>query len=115
MSEVKTIPWWVWLIPIALLLLATARMPYGFYTILRLVVCAFAAVIAFAEWEENVLGRIMSIAFCSIALLFNPLIPIYLKRGTWFYFDIIVAVLIAVHLVFRRLLGAALPFSGTPH
>jgi hypothetical protein len=26
--QIKSIPWWLWLIPITLLLLATARLPY---------------------------------------------------------------------------------------
>ena len=101
--SVQAIPWWLWFVPIALLLLATTRMPYGYYTLLRFVVCGFAAVIAFAEWEEAMLGRTMSISFCLIAFLFNPLAPIYLKRGTWFYIDIGVAAIIAAHLIFRRL------------
>jgi len=100
---IKAIPWWIWLIPVALLLLATTRMPYGFYTLLRFIVCGFAAVIAFAEWEEGTLGCIISIAYCFIVLLFNPLVPIFLKRATWYYIDIGVAVLIAAHLICRRL------------
>jgi hypothetical protein len=26
-----------------------------------------------------------------VAILFNPIFPIYLHRGTWFYFDIVAA------------------------
>jgi Family of unknown function (DUF6804) len=101
--DVKAIPWWIWLIPVALLLLATARMPYGYYTLLRIVVCLFAVCVAITEWDAGALGRGVSIAFGVVALLFNPLVPIFLKRATWHYIDIGIAVLIAAHLVFRRL------------
>ena|SRR5271155_6210391 len=105
---VKSIPRWIWLIPVAVLLLATARLPYGYYTVLRIAVFVFAAVIAIAEWNEGVQGQVISIAFGFVALLFNPLVPIHLKRATWFYIDIGIAVLIAAHLVFRRLRTATL-------
>jgi hypothetical protein len=100
---VKTVPWLIWLVTIALLLLATAKIPYAYYTLLRFAICGFSAIIAFAEWEQAALGRTISISFAFIALLFNPLAPFYLKRGTWFYIDIVVAVLVAAHLIFRRL------------
>jgi hypothetical protein len=39
-----------------------------------------------------------------LAVLFNPLIPIYLSRGTWFYFDLLAAALFAAHLLFVRIM-----------
>jgi len=105
---IKTVPWLVWLVAVAFLLLATAKMPYAYYTILRFTICGFSTIIAFAEWEAGALGRTISISFAFIALLFNPLAPFYLKRGTWFYIDIVVAVLVAAHLIFRRLRQATI-------
>ena len=95
----KSIPWWLWLIPVALLLAATARFPYGFYTFTRIVVCGSAAFIAVREWEVS---RVWSVPFGIIAILFNPIVPIYLNRGTWFFFDIGAAAIFAAHLVFVR-------------
>ena len=101
--DFRGIPWWIWLIPITLLLMATTRMPYGYYTLLRIIVCLFTAVIAVGEWNPQSARRVISVTSGCVALLFNPVVPIFLKRGTWFYIDISVAVLMAAHLIFRRL------------
>lgn len=102
MSGVNRIPWWVWLIPAALLIMATARLPYGYYTFLRIVVCGFAALIAFYSWEDNTHSRIWSAVFAGMAILFNPLVPIYLSRADWFYLDIGAAIVIVAHLLAVR-------------
>ena len=63
--------------------------PYGFYTLLRLVVCGTSGYIAFFAFEEEK----TVIAFISgfIALLFNPLIPVHLNKELWVIIDFIVA------------------------
>ena len=79
----KSIPGWVWLIPITLLLVATARLPYGYYTFTRVVVCALAALIAIATWHDSQIGRAWSVLFELVAILFNPVVPIFLNRNIW--------------------------------
>jgi hypothetical protein len=37
-----------------------------------------------------------------IAILFNPLIPIYLKRQTWIWVDLASAAAILAHMIFVR-------------
>jgi hypothetical protein len=98
----KSIPWWLWLIPVALLLLAAGRMPYGYYTFTRIVVCGFGAFIAVIGWDRSSL-RVWSVLFGLLAILFNPIVPIHLSRGTWPYLDIGAAIILAAHLVFVRL------------
>jgi hypothetical protein len=102
--QFKSIPWWLWLIPIVLLSVATARMPYGYYTFTRIVVCGSAAFITYISWKEseNVISQLWAVVFGLIAVLFNPLVPIYLKRTTWFSIDIGIAIIFAVHLVIVR-------------
>ena len=100
----KSVPWWLWLVPVALLLAATAKLPYGYYTFTRIVVCASAAFIAVAGWEAS---RFWSVPFGLLAILFNPIFPIYLHRGTWFYFDIAAAIAFAAHLVLVRFVAPA--------
>ena len=102
MNDIKTIPWWVWLIPTILLVVATVRLPYGYYTLTRIVVCGIAAWFAIVGWNDSQMSRVWSAAFALIAILFNPVMPIYLKRGTWFYFDILTAVAFLVHLGMAR-------------
>jgi hypothetical protein len=99
----KQIPWWLWLIPIVLLFVPVARMPYGYYTFARIVVCGFGAFFAFVAWEDVPVSRLWSAIFGLLAVLFNPVIPIYLSRRTWFYFDLLAAALFAAHLLLVRI------------
>src|SRR5947208_13908032 len=93
----KSIPGWVWLIPITLLLVATARLPYGYYTFTRVVVCALAALIAIATWHDSQIGRAWSVLFELVAILFNPVLPIFLKRNICFHLDVGIALVFPVH------------------
>lgn len=97
------VPWWMWIVPIVLLFAAVERMPYGYYTLTRIVVCGFATLLAFVGWEDSLTSRAWSAFFCCIAVLFNPIIPIYLSRRTWYDFDVAVAVILAAHLGLVRL------------
>lgn len=103
MMQVKSVPWWLWLIPIALLFAATQRMAYGYYTLTRIVVWGFSSFLVFVGWEDNVTSRVWSAILCCIAVLFNPIVPIYLSRSAWHEFDVAVAVILAAHLAFVRL------------
>jgi uncharacterized protein DUF6804 len=101
--RVDSIPWWLWLVPIVLLFVATERMPYGYYTLTRIFLCGFASFLAFVGWADRAASRIWCAIFGCIAVLFNPIIPIYLSRRTWFGFDVGVAIILAAHLAFVRL------------
>ena len=102
--QYKSVPWWAWLIPISMLFIATERMPYGYYTFVRIVVCGFAAFLAYVAWEEeSAASRTWAIILGLAAILFNPIVPVYLKRATWVYFDVGTALLFVAHLVFVRL------------
>jgi uncharacterized membrane protein YccC len=101
--RVDSIPWWLWLVPIVLLFVATERMSYGYYTVTRIVLCGFASFLAFVGWEDRAASRIWCAIFGCIAVLFNPIIPIYLSRSTWYDFDVGVAIVLAAHLAFVRL------------
>jgi hypothetical protein len=103
--QTKSVAWWLWLIPIVILLIAVARVPYGYYTFTRIVVCGSAAFLAFSSWADGGLNKGWAVIFALIAVLFNPLIPVYLKRETWIYFDFGVASIFAAHLGLARLRG----------
>ena len=49
------------------------------------------------------MSRIWSVILGCVAVLFNPIIPIYLSRSTWYDFDVGVAIILAAHLAFVRL------------
>jgi hypothetical protein len=84
----------LWFVPAAMLLLALAQLPYGYYTLLRLVVCLSAAIIAYVSWTKH---TAWAVVFAIIALLFNPLIIVALNRETWAPIDVGVAVLYGAH------------------
>jgi hypothetical protein len=84
-------------VPLVLLLLACmARWPYGFYIFLRFVVCASAIYMAvFAYVIRNQFWIWMMVG---IAILFNPLVPIYLSRSEWGPIDMITAMVFAASI-----------------
>lgn len=93
------------LIATGMLILAIPPLwPYGYYVLLRIVVCGTAAYVIYVGY--NVGLRTLPVILGIIALLFNPLIPIYLKKEIWVVIDIIVAIvfLITVFILRRSLL-----------
>lgn len=84
----------IWFAPAAMLLAALLHLPYGYYTLLRLVVCLTAAVIAFQSWPKH---QAWAIAFALVALLFNPIILVSFARETWAPIDVAVAVMYLSH------------------
>jgi len=83
-----------------LLFLALDRHPYGYYKLLRFVVCGVTAYGAYfaASIEKVVWVWIFGI----IAVLFNPFIPIRLDRDFWAFFDIAVAIILFASLFLLR-------------
>jgi hypothetical protein len=79
-----------------LLVWALARHPYGYYKLLRWVVCGVSAYSALEAAELKNRGWV--ITFGIMALMFNPLIPVQLGRATWGFVDFGAAVLLAVSL-----------------
>lgn len=73
-------------------------LPYGFYTLNRIITTFFSIVGAFFAWDKK---RFLSYTFITAAVLFNPVIPIHLTRGIWQIIDI-VAVLPFLVLIFSR-------------
>ena len=72
------------LIPAVLLILAPLiSFPYGFYTLLRLIISITAGVIIYHSYK-NVGGiNEIIILFGLILILYNPVIPIKLSRELW--------------------------------
>ena len=77
-----------------LLLIALGDQPYGYYTFLRWAVCVAAVVVAWIAWESD--SEWATWPFVAIAILFNPLVPIYLQRSTWRPIDVGCAIAFAL-------------------
>jgi uncharacterized membrane protein len=85
------------IVSIVMLFLAILPMPYGYYMLIRLVVCGTAIYVAYYAKQVNREKWMWAMGF--IALLFNPLILIPLDRATWSLVDLAVAILFIVSLV----------------
>jgi len=85
-------------ISILMLLLAIPKglFPYGYYNLLRLIVCGtgiFLAVISYQQKNTKWTWTMGTIAF-----VFNPIFPIHLGKEIWVVIDIIVAIIIFISL-----------------
>ena len=79
----------------SLLVVATFDLPIGYYTFLRIVVTIGAVTIIYQEFDEELNPWI--IVFGIIAIVFNPIIPIYLHdKGIWTIIDLTAALLFGV-------------------
>ena len=84
----------------AFLLLATQEMPYGYYTFVRLVVCGVSIYVAYCGYSW---GKTWAMwLFGLVAVLFNPLIPVYLSKAIWTPIDLLVSVAFILGAAFLR-------------
>lgn len=74
----------------AMLLIGVAPLPYGYYTLLRLVACGVFAFAAFAAFQKK--NSVLPWVNGVLVLLFNPLIPVHLEKGVWVILDMAAAV-----------------------
>ncbi len=84
-----------WLVPCAMLLLALAPWPYGYYRLLRLVVCGCVGFLAYRLREQEKTS--WTVALSATAVIFNPLIPLHLTREIWAVLNVCGAAVIAFH------------------
>jgi hypothetical protein len=82
----------------SLLFLGVANMPIGYYNFLRIMVTIGAVLIIIQELKDGT--GMWVVIFGIVAVLFNPLIPVYLgKKENWLLIDLISAVLFLVKVL----------------
>ena len=69
-----------------MLLLATGPWPYGYYQLLRFVVCGVGAYFAYTAYQWGKLWAVW--VFGIIAVLFNPFVPNHLPQELWIPIDV---------------------------
>lgn len=74
-----------------LLLAIPTFWPYGYFIILRWVVTGVALYLAYSAYEGGKMGWTWTMGI--IAVLFNPIAPIYLTKDVWIAIDIIAALI----------------------
>ena len=92
----------VWLLPAGLLVLALLPWPYGYYTFLRVSVCAVAAWITFTQWKHDDAFSGWVVVMGATSLLYNPFLPVYLTREIWSILNVVSAGLFVGHLIALR-------------
>jgi hypothetical protein len=80
-----------------MLLIVLLPLPIGFYALLRLVVCAAAAYLAVEDYRARNAAGVWSVVLAGVALLFNPLAPLFLSREQWAPIDVLGAVAFVLH------------------
>lgn len=84
------------IIAIGLLIYAIGKHPYGYYKVIKFIVCAISCYGAYFSADLNRTG--WEWIFGSIAVLFNPIIPFHLGRQTWPVVDLGVAIIFIISI-----------------
>ena len=78
------------LVPAGLLLLTVSgRWRYGFFLLLRVVVSVCAALLALVAHDRKMAGWMW--VMVGLLIVFNPVVPLHLRRDTWRLLDLLVA------------------------
>jgi hypothetical protein len=88
------------LIAAVMLLVAVAPLPYGYYQALRWVVCGIAIYIAVSAYRWD--RKWATWTFSAVAVLFNPISPIYLSREVWLPIDVVGSLLFGFSPLFLK-------------
>jgi hypothetical protein len=88
------------LTPIAALAAALMDLPYGYYVLLRLLVCGICIYLAVRELEIGRTGWVWILGGC--AVLYNPIFRIHLNREIWSIVNVVTIGLLAVHMWSQR-------------
>ena len=91
--------WVLWVVPAALLVIAILPLPYAYYTFLRLSVCAASAFLAYQHFVHHDAVDKWVVVLAAFALLYNPLIPVYLTREIWSVLNLVTATTFILHFV----------------
>jgi hypothetical protein len=92
----------VWLVPIALALVALAPLPYGYYVFLRIVLCVAAVYLAWSEHQEAKSINAWIVGLVVLAILYNPLVPIHLTREIWSVINLATVLFLGAHMIKRH-------------
>lgn len=88
-------------IGIAMLLWAlNPENPYGYYVLLRIVICAIFAFLAFKAFEKDNNAWVW---MCGVtAVIYNPIVRIHLTREIWTAVNVVTIVLLGMTIVVLR-------------
>jgi len=74
--------------------------PYGFFTLLRIIVFSGTAYLTWITYKAQI--KKWAYTFGFIAYLFNPLIPVQLNHELWSILDLVVGVILIVSIFYLK-------------
>ena len=82
-----------WIAPIVAMGIGFLPMPYGYYNLSRLIVCGCSVYFAYGLYLKKDIAFVWIFSF--LAVLYNPIIPVYLyEKSIWMVVNIITAIII---------------------
>jgi len=101
LKEIKFTRWPAILASI-FLLLSFLNWPYAYYQFLRIAITGVAIYYAYYLYA-NKRQNFWFWAFVAVAILFNPIVPIYLKgKSTWIITDVFVAIFFIISIIRKK-------------
>jgi hypothetical protein len=84
-----------------MLFIALLPLPYGYYTILRYVICIASVVFVIREYDREI--TVWIALFAVAAILFNPLLPVHFyRRSPWFLINILTGLLFLIKALSKK-------------
>jgi FtsH-binding integral membrane protein len=93
---------WFKIITIIILIGAFWNHPYFYYQILRWFTAVSSAYLAYKYSQIERIGWMWT--FVVLAILFNPILPFYMSKGSWQIFDLIGAVIFAISIFIKNII-----------
>jgi hypothetical protein len=93
LKEYMTFSVLIRLITAVMLLIGATKMPYDYYSILRLAVSATSGYMIYLSVNQQK-GQ-WAVFWIALLILFNPVAPVGLKKDTWVVLDIIAGIAVA--------------------
>lgn len=88
--------WFTIVAGVMLILAIPTIWPYGYFQLLRWVVAIVAVYNAYLAYESK--NNTWVVIMGAIAVLFNPIAPIFLQKETWVILDLVASLLMFVSI-----------------
>ncbi|WP_315152381.1 DUF6804 family protein [Capnocytophaga leadbetteri] len=86
-----------------LLLLCLAKMPYGYYILVRFVSFVVFGILAFTTYQRDNKWSVQILLYIALALLFQPFAKVALGRTLWNVVDVVVGVGLVASLFLKNM------------
>ena len=88
---------WHKILVVVLMFVALGDHPYGYYQFLRWITVFSAGYLAYKSQENKKTNWFW--VFLAIAILFNPVLPIYQSKSTWGFFNVAVGIIYIISII----------------